>query len=247
MDAVLEAKSKSSFAQQMAEEGVLVFRNQIDRRLIQDMNAEFQLIRGVVQDKIKNMERPLRTYTDIAERYLGRLDYRCGFTGLVFDEVAEPIAQLIKQISPLIDFRYYWGAIPSAPGSGPTDLHRDFYSILNTTPGMDLSPFDRDLPPYYLTVLIPLMEITAENGPTEFIKGSHRHLHVEEEGSEIFSPLLSPGDFVVFDGRTLHRGSANRSKEERVLGYMTFVANWYHDQTFTINDYLFPELSIKGR
>lgn len=247
MDALSDVKGTATLSQQMSEDGVLVFRKQIDPQRIEDMKSEFQVIREVVADKIKNMERPLKTYSDIAERYLGRLDYRCGFTGLVFDEVAGPIEQLIRQMSPQVDFRYYWGAIPSQPGSGPTNMHRDIYSILNTTEGMDLCPLDRNLPPYYFTVLIPLMEITRENGPTEFIKESHRRLHVDENGEEIFAPLLSPGDFVVFDGRTLHRGSANYSDEERVLLYMTFVANWYHDQTFMINEYLFPELSIKGR
>lgn len=247
MDARTDLQCKESLAEQMAKEGVLVFRKIIDLCYIQEMIVEFQLIRTSVADKIKDMQRPLRDYTDIAERYPGRLDYRCGFTAPVFEEVGQLITQVIQEISPLIDFRHYWGAIPSAGGSGPTNMHRDIYSVLNTTPGMDLAPVDRDLPPYYLTVLLPLMEITAENGPTEFIKGSHRRLHVDEKQEEIFAPLLSPGDFVVFDGRTLHCGSANQTSKERVLAYMTFVANWYHDQTFTINDYLFPELSIKGR
>jgi len=247
MDEVSEILSEKQDTQQMAEDGVLVFRKQIDLQLIEGMKSEVRIVRDLVAEKIKNMGRPLKTYSDIAERFPGRLDYRCGLTGLVFDKVARPIVQLVKQLSPQIDFRYYWGAIPSAAGSGPTNLHRDIYPLLNTTPGVDMSPLDRDLPPYYFTVLIPLMEITPENGPTQFIKGSLKHLHVDESQATLFSPCLSPGDFVIFDGRTLHRGSANRSQEERVIAYMTFVANWYHDQTFTINEYLFPELSIKGR
>lgn len=246
MDARTIIESKETLAQRMAEDGILIFRNQIDLHLISEMIIEFQLIREKVAERIKNMKRPLRDYTDIAERTPGRLDYRCGFTSPIFNEVGRPIIHLIKQISPLIDFRYYWGAIPSAGGSGPTNMHRDIYSILNTTQGMDLCSIDRDLPAYYLTVLIPLMEITSLNGPTEFIKGSHRSLHTDENEEKIIAPLLSPGDFLVFDGRTMHRGSANQSSQERVLAYMTFIANWYHDQTFTINDYLFPELAIKG-
>ena len=48
-------------------------------------------------------------------------------------------------------------------------------------------------------------------------------------------------------GRTLHRGTPNKTNHEKLIAYITFIAHWYHDQTFKINDYLFPELSIRGR
>jgi ectoine hydroxylase-related dioxygenase (phytanoyl-CoA dioxygenase family) len=91
-------------------------------------------------------------------------------------------------------------------------------------------------------VLIPLVPITHDNGPTQFIKSSHLKASVDIDLEEIYSPLLTPGDIVIFDGRTLHQGAANNSNDERLVAYITFVADWYHDQTFTINHYLFPEL-----
>jgi ectoine hydroxylase-related dioxygenase (phytanoyl-CoA dioxygenase family) len=197
--------------------------------------------------KINTMNRPLKTYSDIAERELGRLDYRCGFTAEIFKNVAPPIIQLIKEMSPAIDFKHYWGAIPSLGGSGPTIWHRDVYSLLNTTEGVNLDALDLSLPPYYFTVLIPLVEMTKEYGPTEFIKGSHKKIIVDENEEEIYAPLLNPGDIVIFEGRTMHRGLANRTNNERLIAYITFIANWYHDQTFVVNDYLFPELLIKGQ
>jgi ectoine hydroxylase-related dioxygenase (phytanoyl-CoA dioxygenase family) len=110
--------------------------------------------------------------------------------------------------------------------------------------GENLSLFDINLPPYYFTVLIPLVEITPQNGPTKFIKGSYCKRIVDINKAEIYAPLLSPGDVVIFDGRTLHQGSANHTDDTRWIAYMTFVANWYHDQTFSINQMLFPELSV---
>ena len=101
-----------------------------------------------------------------------------------------------------------------------------------------------NLPPYYLTVFIPLVEITQQNGPTEFIKGSHQYPIVDETKADIFSPLVSPGDIIIFDGRVLHRGTPNKSDSEKLIAYITFIALWYHDQTFAINHYLFPELFI---
>lgn len=245
MDAHSEIKPRENYLNQMIEDGVIVFKNKITANSIQILRKEITHIREKVMVKISTMKRPLETYSDIAERHLGRLDYRCGFIADIFHHVAEPIIHVIKKLSPTIDFRHYWGAIPSLGGSGPTNMHRDVYPILNTTEGVNLDLLDIHLPPYYFTVLIPLVEITKENGPTEFIKGSHRIPIVDDTAAEIYAPLLSPGDVVIFDGRTLHRGSANKTNEERLTAYITFVANWYHDQTFTINNYLFPELAIK--
>ncbi len=163
--------------------------------------------------KIRGMERPLKTYTDIAERQLGRFDYRCGFHAEIFSITAQPIIRLINTISPRIDFRHYWGAIPALGGSGPTNMHRDVYPMLNNIEGEDLSSYDINLPPYYFTVLIPLVEITQENGPTQFIRGSHNKAVVNISQAEIYAPLLSPGDIVIFDGRTLHQGSVNKTQE----------------------------------
>lgn len=242
-----EIQTKEFDVNKILSEGVCVFKKMITAEKIQKIKNEINAIQKMVMAKIENMERPIKTYSDIAERQLGRLDYRCGFTAEIFNEVAEPIVKLINKISPTVDFRHYWGAIPALGQTGPTDMHRDVYSILNTTESVNLDALDLSLPPYYFTVLIPLVEITKENGPTEFIKGSHHKQIVDENKAEIYAPLLSPGDITIFEGRTLHRGSANKTNDERLIAYITFVANWYHDQTFVINEYLFPELSSNGR
>jgi ectoine hydroxylase-related dioxygenase (phytanoyl-CoA dioxygenase family) len=222
--------------------GVLVFKNLFEAKQIQAMRNEIQRIQRHVLQKIQHLPRPLKPHSDITERHLNRLDYRCGFTADIFQQVAQPVIKIIQRLSPQIDFRHYWGAIPTLAGAGPTNMHRDVYSFVNTTEGVNLDALDTNMPPYYFTVLIPLMQITPQNGPTQFIKGSHRELIVDESDRDIYVPLLSVGDAVIFDGRTLHKGSANNSQEERLVAYITFVANWYHDQTFEINHYLFPEL-----
>lgn len=237
------AQPQASYAEQMNHDGVIVLKNQISAEAILSMKFEIDKIRQYVMARITNMQRPLKTYSDIAERQINRLDYRCGFTANIFQEVSKPIIQIIQSLSPRVDFTYYWGAIPSLPGSGPTDMHRDIYSIYNNSKGNDIDELDVRLPPYYFTVLIPLVQLTEENGPTEFIKGSHRAKSVDESISETVSPLLAPGDIVVFEGRTLHRGRANQSNEERLIAYITFTAKWYYDQTFVTNHYLFPELN----
>lgn len=243
MDSTLEIKTQETHLEQLSKEGVVVFKKLLNETSINIIKNELSHIRAAVFKKIATMDRPLRTYSDIAERELGRLDYRCGFTSAIFEEIAQPIIHLIKQMSPQIDFQHYWGAIPSLGHSGPTAWHRDVYPILNNTEGQNLSEFDIDLPAYYFTVLIPLVTITEENGPTRFIKGTHRQMQVNVDETAAYAPLVTPGDVTIFDGRILHKGSANQTDSERLVAYITFVANWYHDQTFTINDYLFPDLA----
>jgi len=236
---------KNHYAESMAKEGVLILKNQISENEIFSIRNEIAKIRHYVMNKISSMPRPLTNYSDIAERQLNRLDYRCGFTADIFVNVGKPIIELVASLSPLVTFTHYWGAIPSLPGSGPTDMHRDIYPIYNNLEGNNIADIDIQLPPYYFTVLMPLVEITEENGPTEFIKGSHKHKVIDNKTAEITAPLISPGDMVIFDGRTMHRGRANHASEERLIAYITFTANWYHDQTFTKNNYLFPELLMK--
>jgi ectoine hydroxylase-related dioxygenase (phytanoyl-CoA dioxygenase family) len=247
MDALLNKAAKQTYLQPFTDDGLIVFKNFLNVDQLRVLGEEIALIRELVMRKISSMQRPLRAYSDISERELNRLDYRCGFTAEIFSEIAKPIFEIIRTLSPAMTFRQYWGAIPALAGSKETDLHRDIYPLLKSTTGQNIGEFDAMLPPYYFTVLMPLVKITEENGPTQLVKGSHRQLIVEESQAEIYAPLLSPGDVLIFDGRVLHRGSANNSNEERLVAYITFVADWYHDQTFAINDYLFPELAVPGR
>lgn len=235
---------KTNLITAMANDGVIVVKNILAANQIQELKKEINKIKNILTEKLATMSRPISTYTDIAERQLGRLDYRCGFINDIFVSAEKPVNQIIRALSPYINFRYYWGAIPAASGAGPTNMHRDVYPILNTSEKNDLSHYDVNLPPYYFTVLIPLVEITHENGPTQFIKESHAKTNVDEITANLFAPLLSPGDIVIFDGRTLHQGLPNNSKEERLIAYITYIADWYHDQTFTINNYLLPELKV---
>jgi len=245
MDTHSEIIAKEDYISEMTENGVVVLRKLFAENKLSLLIKEISNIRENVMTKLNTMQRPIETYSDISERHNGRLDYRCGFSADIFSEVAAPIIQIIKQMSPQIDFRHYWGVIPSESGAEATNFHRDVYPILNTTTGVNIDSPDINLPPYYFTVLIPLVEITRENGPTEFIKGSKRVKIVDTKNAEIYAPLTSPGDVIIFDGRTTHRGVANKSNHERLIAYITFVAVWYHDQTFPINNYLFPELSEK--
>lgn len=116
MDALAQVELIQSYRDALHQEGVVICRDQITSEDIEQLRVATAHIREIVMQKISHMKRPLKVYADIVERHLNRLDYRCGFTADVFLKVAQPIHHLIKTFSPTIDFRHYWGAIPSLSG-----------------------------------------------------------------------------------------------------------------------------------
>ena len=69
-------------------------------------------------------------------------------------------------------FTSYGGVVHSESGSKDQYWHRDTDTMTNTgTNGEKLVTMDD----FYFTVLIPItVPVTLENGPTEFMAGSHR-------------------------------------------------------------------------
>lgn len=99
------------------------------------------------------------------------------------------------------------------------------------------------LPAHCLNVFLPLVDVNADNGGTEFCPGSHfltagvpeiyeqSPKHVDEIGWRGRPlPLAVPaGSAVIFDYRLLHRGLANRTDRSRPILYLTFAAPWFRD------------------
>ena len=57
------------------------------------------------------------------------------------------------------------------------------------------------------------------------------------------APLLARGDAVMYDQRTVHRGTANASGETRPVLYLLFKRPWYHENLNFGDEPLF---SIEG-
>ena len=99
--------------------------------------------------------------------------------------------------------------------------------------------------------MVPLVDMTLENGPTEFLAGSHAAAFPSgdafwekpdkedrADGSAGIcgkTPALSfpadAGSVVLFDLRTRHRGTANRGRAARPILYMSYVRSWFQDPT----------------
>lgn len=91
-------------------------------------------------------------------------------------------------------------------------------------------------PPYLLNVFVPLVDLAAENGPTEFVLGSHTwgdrwsefELDPAEPGEELLA-TVPRGTIVIADYRTVHRGTVNRSGAPRPVAMIIAGRQWAFD------------------
>ncbi|HEY8004154.1 MAG TPA: phytanoyl-CoA dioxygenase family protein [Phenylobacterium sp.] len=114
------------------------------------------------------------------------------------------------------------GVVISHPGAGAQETHRDSDFLFG---GLDM---EIDLPPFAMTMLVPLLDVTLGMGPTEFWPGSHRR---RDEATVTRRPpdrlALSAGSLVLLDSRALHRGGANVTGPVRPTAYFSFHRKWY--------------------
>lgn len=110
------------------------------------------------------------------------------------------------------------------PTMGTTSPHRSDSQLLFSLPQSKDQFFHQDNRRQGLTVLIPLVNVTLDNGPTQLLPKSHRltagvgepvnymdcsiiSSMLEVEGS--MRGCVPAGAAVIYDSRTLHRGLAN--------------------------------------
>lgn len=157
----------------------------------------------------------------------GRLDFTYGLDQGAFAEPkfhSPPALSAIFSRMLKADYTHYIGAVPSRTRSETGFLHRDTYSLF------DDEALDASLPAFYYTVLMPLCDITEELGPTEIHLGSHRcGLRAAKECPTAAGHPLKAGDALIFDGRCLHRGLANKSSDSRRVLYAVWHKKWYND------------------
>lgn len=109
-----------------------------------------------------------------------------------------------------------------------------------------------DLPPYAVTLCVPLCDVTEENGPTAIWPGSHRlalraRPPGERELAREFPVERMTGAFgrsFIFDYRTFHGGSPNETAEPRPVLMFVFTRSWFRDPNTAD---VFPRLVISRR
>jgi ectoine hydroxylase-related dioxygenase (phytanoyl-CoA dioxygenase family) len=81
--------------------------------------------------------------------------------------------------------------------------------------------------PKYITILIPLVDFTLENGVTEFIVKSHKDLKIDikeiiKDKKKIIGEPVKLNSIIIMDGRIVHRGLGNKTLENRPTIWLTF-------------------------
>jgi len=120
----------------------------------------------------------------------------------------------------------------------PPVWHRDGPSLF------DNDKYHSHHPTHCMNVFIPLIDVNASNGNTEFVPTTHiddrfaalapdviktAESNNFEVADGVVKPELPAGGFVMFDIRTMHRGGANTSPERRDVLYLTFAFDFWVD------------------
>lgn len=109
-------------------------------------------------------------------------------------------------------------------GSDYQDIHRDTAPLFPET--------GQETPPYQLAVNFPLVDVTAENGPVEILRGTHMASKAEglarmDAGEVRLEPVLMRlGDVMIRDVRGLHRGTPNRTETPRPMVVIGYSRKW---------------------
>lgn len=139
--------------------------------------------------------------------------------------VWEPIVSVLLERS----VRRVWtGSILGLPAAEDTESQRWHAD----TPHL----YSIHLPPHSITVHIPLIDLTLENGPTEFRLGSHILGQLkgeagdgEEESDDRLALCAPRGSVILYDERIEHRGLKNCTEMPRPIAYCTYAKAWYRD------------------
>lgn len=125
-----------------------------------------------------------------------------------------------------------FGAVVAFPGAEDQPIHLDHPPLFDNA-----SICDR-MPPYAITVVVPLLNMSAEMGTTAIWPGTHRGAdrllklnqlmdNPDFSGSE--KPITKMGDAYMMDYRVIHGGMANRSEQVRPVLYLVYSRPWFRD------------------
>ncbi|HXH32727.1 MAG TPA: phytanoyl-CoA dioxygenase family protein [Bacteriovoracaceae bacterium] len=118
-------------------------------------------------------------------------------------------------------------------GSDYQEIHRDCPPLFPET-GVET-------PMYQLALNFPLVDVTAQNGPLEIIRGTHLMNRqeglrlVENKEASIESISMQLGDVMIRDVRTLHRGTPNRTEGPRPMVVIGYSRSWLNRPEVSIN------------
>ncbi len=233
---------ETQICQQLDEENIIYHISNESNRHGQSMDADMDIHSCKSAKNREKEQNHSFQYHEVASRCLGRLDIRYKMDEepfnqpqVISNEFLLPIVHsLLGKDAKLI----YAGLILSFPNSADQPWHQDGTSLFNDVE----FPIETSshLPPYALNIFVPLDDVTAEVGPTEFCVGSHVRSNArdvmdyiengDDSSAKVIGPLLKSGDALIYDYRVCHRGTQNLTRDKtRPMLYLMYARPWFSE------------------
>ena len=184
--------------------------------------------RGLDRDGVKTRE--------IVSRNRNRFDLVAGVEGVEpFDGLGRggPWMRAVRRALG-VDCRLLKSGVVSAlPGAEKQAIHADGKHLF-------ADEADTHLPAHCVTVFVPLVDLRAALGPTEYFPATHKRdgdaaYYAAANAGRVTGVSFADakaGDAILFDYRVLHRGLANTTEDiARPLLYFTYGRAWFTDAT----------------
>jgi len=224
--------------------GVCAIKSVFSHEEIDELQKKYYNIYYHVNSKIKKSKRDIYNYYtnydkeyhykknfynidkfEVIEINKGRYDISVPYNLEKKDVIDEIISNFIKK-----NYKSKWGILTSDSKSANGPWHRDTINLdgeADEKGNYDDSNVVHNFNPFYFTILIPLVDMNAKNGSTEFILGSHNLTYEESLGQEHVQFDTKVGDIIIFDGRIFHRGRENNTTDSRPVVYNMIHRDWY--------------------
>ncbi|MBI2386555.1 MAG: phytanoyl-CoA dioxygenase family protein [Elusimicrobia bacterium] len=242
------AKTLRKVRSAMERDGAVAFANLFPLPLLKRLRAEVLRRHASGELHARGLVR------DIAGRYAAVLPFEGPFLDPGF--YADP--KLRAMLAALLGEDYRISSLETViamPGAYRQHQHIDAPIRFDRSVGGKKIVFPGDLsalPPYAVTLCVPLCDVTEENGPTAIWRGSHRAAlrarpPGEKEVARRFPVERMAGPFgrsFFFDYRTFHGGMPNLTSEPRPVLMFVFTRSWFRDPNTAD---VFPRLVVSRR
>jgi hypothetical protein len=205
-----------SFAEQFAAEGWLRIGGLFDPALIDEVREECER----QLESLTEIRDGHRAYLNVGDK---RLMLPVRLTGALANPKLYANPLLLTMLRPLLGEDFLidnFACVVALPGALEQHAHEDHPDLFP-----EMAALRSQLPPYAVTVAIPLVDLTEETGTTRIVAGSNRE---GSEHSEVL-PYLNRGDCFLMDYRTEHNGTPNRSPAARAVLFIIYARYWFID------------------
>ena len=225
--AVLGQGIESNAAELFREHGALFLENAFPKKLLKKVSAAF----AERYFSLSRKELEARDALVGDRRYMVTVDIKKPFnaTALYANPLLMPILEsLLSAHLRIASF----GVVVAQPDADDQPIHLDHPPLFESSKSCD------ELPPYAVTLVVPLVEITEERGPTAIWTGTHRspnrlqrlqQLMETPDYSDAQKPTTNLGDAYMMDYRVVHGGLANNSDVTKPILYLVYSRPWFRD------------------